>query len=93
MLLDLRQVSILADYFVLCTAESNRQAQAILETVSQDLKQQGLLPMHQPEGSPGAGWVLLDYGDIVIHVFDVDSRNFYRLEELWKDGRIVVKMQ
>lgn len=92
-LLDLRKVSVLADYFVICTSESNRQSQAILDAVAMALKQEGVLPLRGPEGSPGAGWTLLDYADIVVHVFDAPTRAFYRLEELWKDAQIVLKMQ
>lgn len=92
-LLDLRQVSVLADYFVLCTSESTRQSQAILDSVALTLKKEGLLPLHPMEGNPEAGWILLDYGDVVVHVFDSPTRQFYRLEELWKDALVVVKMQ
>lgn len=92
-MLDLRQVSVLADYFVICTSESDRQSQAILDAVMIQLKADGILPLRNPEGSPAAGWTLLDYGDVVLHVFDAPTRNFYRLEELWKEAQIVLKMQ
>lgn len=92
-LLDLRSVSLLADYFVLCTSESSRQSKAILEGVALDLKKAGHMPLQPPEGNPDAGWILLDYGDVVIHVFDARTREFYRLEELWKDARVVLKIQ
>lgn len=92
-LLDLRKVSVLADYFVICTSESNRQSQAILDAVAMGLKQAGVLPLRGPEGSPEAGWTLLDYTDVVVHVFDAPTRAFYRLEELWKDAQVVLRMQ
>lgn len=92
-LLDLRQVSLLADYFVICTSESTRQTQAIVNAVEQDLKTQGIRPFHAPEGSPDAGWMLLDYADVVVHIFDAPTRSFYNLEGLWKDALVVLKIQ
>ena len=92
-LLDLREVSVLADYFVICTAESNRQTVAILDSVAMALKKDGLLPLHPVEGDPGAGWSLLDYADVVLHVFDAPTRSFYNLEQLWKEAPVVLKIQ
>lgn len=92
-LLDLREVSMLADYFVICTAESSRQTAAILDSVAMELKKEGLLPLHPAEGDPGAGWTLLDYADVVMHVFDAPTRSFYNLEQLWKDAPVVLKIQ
>lgn len=92
-LLDLREVSVLADYFVVCTAESSRQTVAILESVAIELKKEGLLPLHPVEGDPGAGWSLLDYADVVLHVFDAPTRSFYNLEQLWKEAPVVLKIQ
>lgn len=93
-LLDLRQITVLTDYFVLCTSQSTRQTQAIIDSVATELKQQaGLLPLHPPEGSNDSGWALIDYSDVVVHVFDASTRSFYNLEDLWKDGTVVVKIQ
>ncbi len=92
-LLDLRQVSMLADYFVICTSESSRQTAAILDSMAIELKKDGLLPLHPAEGEPGAGWTLLDYADVVVHVFDAPTRSFYNLEQLWKDAQVVLKIQ
>lgn len=92
-LLDLRRVSVLADYFVICTSESTRQTQAIISAVEQDLKAEGVLPFHPVEGSPDAGWMLLDYADVVVHVFNAPTRSFYNLEQLWKDAQVVLKIQ
>lgn len=92
-LLDLGKVSVLADYFVICTADSSRQTIAILDSVAIELKKEGVLPYHPAEGDPTAGWTLLDYGDVVLHVFDAPTRSFYNLEQLWKDAPVVLKMQ
>lgn len=92
-LLDLSQVSVLADYFVICTAESSRQTTAILDAVAIELKKEGVLPLHPAEGEPGAGWTLLDYADVVLHVFDAATRSFYNLEQLWKEAPVVLKIQ
>lgn len=92
-LLDLREISMLADYFVICTAESSRQTTAILDSVAMELKKDGLLPLHPVEGDPGTGWTLLDYADVVVHVFDAPTRSFYNLEQLWKDAPVVLKIQ
>jgi ribosome-associated protein len=92
-LLDLRQVSVLADYFVICTSESDRQTKAILDSIASDLKQLGIMPLHPAEGGPGAGWTLLDYADVVVHVFSAPTREFYDLEQLWKDAQVVLKIQ
>jgi ribosome-associated protein len=93
-LLDLRQVTVLADYFVVCTSQSTRQTQAILDSVAKELKQAiGLLPLHPAEGSADSGWALIDYGDVVVHVFDAATRSFYNLEQLWKDAPVVLKIQ
>ena len=92
-LLDLREVSMLADYFVICTSESSRQTVAILDSMAMELKKDGLLPLHPAEGDPGAGWTLLDYADVVVHVFDAPTRSFYNLEQLWKDAPVVLKIQ
>lgn len=92
-LLDLRQISVLADYFVICTSESDRQTAAIVDSVAMDLKRGGTRPLNPAEGGKGAGWTLLDFADVVLHVFDPTTRQFYNLEELWKDAPVVVKIQ
>ncbi|MEA3335251.1 MAG: ribosome silencing factor [Chloroflexota bacterium] len=92
-LLDLREISVLADYFVICTSDSTRQTKAILDSIASDLKKEDILPLRPPEGKPDAGWTLLDYGDVVVHVFNESTRQFYDLEQLWKDAQVVLKIQ
>jgi len=85
-------VSLLADYFVLCNAESKPQFRAILEEVEKQAKAAGGRRLHV-EGEAESGWVLLDYGAVVVHIFDPELRAYYNLEHLWKEARLVVRIQ
>ena len=91
-LMDVRDICNFADYFVLNTAESSRQINAIAEEIEHVLKQEGERPVHR-EGAADSGWVLLDYGDVVIHTFAPEERQFYNLEELWSAARTIVRIQ
>jgi ribosome-associated protein len=91
-LLDMQGVSLLADFFVLCNAESTPQFKAILEEVEKQTRSAGSRRLHI-EGDASSGWVLLDYGSVVIHIFDPELRTYYNLEELWKQARLVVRIQ
>jgi ribosome-associated protein len=86
--LDLRDVTTFADYFVICSGANTRQIQAICEEIGQALKKRGELP-HSLEGYTHAEWVLADYGDYVIHVFSEKARTYYDLERLWRDAKTV----
>jgi len=92
-LLDIRGVSLIADYFVICTVASERQASAILKDLSEKVHEDfGRKPMHT-EGKPDSGWVLLDYGDVIVHVFSPTQRTFYNLEQLWAAATPIVRLQ
>lgn len=78
-------VSDFTDYFVLCSAGNERQALAIADSVELKLKAHGVRPLHV-EGAPRGHWVLVDYGDLVVHVFLEERRRFYGLERLWADA-------
>lgn len=92
LLLDIRDISILADYFVIGSAASARQTRAIVEWIKQEVRQTfDVRPWHV-EGEPESGWVLMDYGDIVVHLFTPEMRDYYDLEGLWRDGKVVVRM-
>jgi ribosome-associated protein len=92
-LLDIRGVSLIADYFVICTVGSERQAAAILKDLSATLLEEfGRKPLHT-EGKPDSGWVLLDYGDVILHVFSSTQRTFYNLEQLWAAATPIVRLQ
>lgn len=84
--LDISKIATFASYFLLCTGESSRQIQAIADEVEEQLRKQGHRPNHI-EGYRNAEWVLMDYLDLVIHVFSRSARSYYDLERLWRDGR------
>jgi ribosome-associated protein len=86
--LDLQGLSGIADYFLICSARSTTQADTVAEAVRMALKIQGVRPRHV-EGSAESGWLLLDYGDVVVHVFLEATRGFYALERLWGDAPLV----
>jgi len=83
--LDIRACTSVADYFIICSGSSSRQVQAIAESIEVDLKKQRLSPLGI-EGFAQGSWVLLDYGDMVMHVFYQPVREFYELERLWADA-------
>ncbi len=92
LLLDTHTVSYIADYFVIATGESERQIKAISDEIQRQLKAQSTLPLGV-EGKPESGWVLLDYGSVIAHLFSPDMREFYHLENLWAHAPVVVRMQ
>jgi ribosome-associated protein len=85
LVLDVRGLTSYADYFVLMTADSDRQAGAIADAVDEKLKQQGATKVGV-EGYESGRWILIDYGDVVAHVFNREARGFYDLEGLWADA-------
>src|SRR5258705_13843113 len=86
--LDLREIASFTDYFVLATGANERQVQAISDEVNESLKRSGSLAA-RVEGYKTAEWIILDYGDFVIHVFEQKARNFYDLERLWRGAKRV----
>ena len=92
MLLDARGVCSFAEYFVICSGDSERQIQAIYDEVTQALKKGGVLPRHV-EGAMDSGWLLLDFGDVVVHIFAPFEREYYQLDELWSRAIPVVTIQ
>jgi ribosome-associated protein len=90
---DLRALTPIADYFVIGEAASDRQINALVEHVRDEMKKQfGLLPI-RIEGRGEGGWVLMDYGSVVVHLFDPDVRAYYDLEGLWREAPILMRMQ
>lgn len=86
--LDLSEVSDFTDYFLIASGTNERQVQAIADGVERGLRDAGVRTLHS-EGYSRARWVLLDYGDFVVHVFDAETRSFYGLERLWSDAAVV----
>jgi len=86
--LDIRGIAQFADFFVLCTGQSSRQLKAIAEHLRVELKKDGVTSLGR-EGEPASGWLLLDYVDVLVHIFDPDARSYYQLELLWGDAPTV----
>lgn len=91
-LLDVTGLCSFADYFVITSGESGRQLGAIYDEIEDVLKQAGAKAIYR-EGTPDSGWMVLDYGDVIVHIFAPAERAFYNLEELWGAGRAVLRMQ
>lgn len=91
-LIDLRAVTTLADYFVIATGTSARQIGAISRAVEDAMEERGLR-LFTREGQPADGWILLDYGQIVVHVFGPEQRAYYDLERRWRDASTVLRIQ
>ena len=87
-LIRIDKITTLAEYFVICTGSSNTQINALCDEVEKRLPEAGEEPLHR-EGYRGGTWVLLDYGCVVVHVFNDEARKFYSLEHLWADGEEV----
>lgn len=87
--LDISGVSIIADYFIICSGRSKTQVQAISERIQEKLEENGVRARRR-EGFREGNWVLLDYADVVVHVFLESERQFYNLERLWGDARVMV---
>ena len=92
-LLDISDVSIVADYFVIASASTERQGKALIEAVTAQCKERLKAQSRRVEGDPSEGWVVIDYGGVVVHLFAPEARSYFDLEELWKDGRVIVRVQ
>ena len=90
-LLDTTKISSFADYFIICSGDSERQIEAIHRAISEVLKEEGEVHYHT-EGTAASGWMLLDVGNIVVHIFSPPERNFYQLESFWSAAPVIVKM-
>jgi ribosome-associated protein len=84
----LRGLSTITDYFVICSGESTTQVKAIQEQIEETLKKKGVRPIGI-EGRSHSHWILIDYGDVIVHIFEESTRTFYELEKLWIDAKKV----
>jgi ribosome-associated protein len=91
-MLDTRQVCSFADYFVICSGDSTRQIEAIWQEICETLKHDGVAP-YRSEGAADSGWVLLDLGEVIVHIFSKPQRDYYRLDDLWCKATPIVKIQ
>lgn len=85
-IIDISEVSVIADYFIIAAGKNKNQIQALSDAVNEKLGRAGL-PLRQIEGYNNANWILLDFGDIIVHIFDKENRLFYDLERIWRDGK------
>ena len=91
-MLDIRKLSIIADYFVICSGTGDRHVKAIAKEIDEKLGDTGVNPLNV-EGMGEGQWVLMDYGDVLVHVFEPSTREFYRLEQLWAGAQPVLVVQ
>jgi ribosome-associated protein len=93
LLLYLRNLSSVADYFVVCSGSSERQLRAIAEAIEEYVYKEYRVDVHHVEGLNGSGWILLDYRDVVVHIFLPSQRSYYNLEGLWAKAPVLLRMQ
>lgn len=91
-LLDLAELTTLADAFVICSGGSERQIDAIADGIVEALREEGVRPIGR-EGTPASHWVLVDFGSVIVHVFTPPERDYYSLEKHWASARVVVRVQ
>jgi len=92
LLLDIGKVTLFADYFVIASAQTVRQMQALCDAINSELAKDSITPYGR-EGAPASGWVLLDLGDVIVHIFGPEERHFYDLEGLYRQATPVVRIQ
>lgn len=88
-IIDISNISILADYFIIAGGKNKSHIQTLADSVNEDLAKEGILPK-QIEGYNTASWILMDYGDVIVHVFSEEDRLFYDLEKIWSDGKSIL---
>ena len=92
LLLDIQGHSSFTDYFIVCSGTSDRMLQALADAAAETVRKRYKLPV-RIEGEPRDGWILVDFGDVILHIFSPDRREYYRLEELWDQGKILLHLQ
>ncbi len=89
--LDIIDIASFTDYFVIATGTSRRMLQSLTSTLARDIKTK----FHKtslPQGDPDSGWIVLDYGDVVVHLFSNEQREYYQIEDLWSEGNVVLRV-
>ena len=87
-IIDIREISVIADYFVIASASNSNQIQAMMDAVEEELYKEGY-HCAQKEGNQNSSWVLMDYKDLIVHIFSKEDRLFYDLERIWRDGKFL----
>jgi ribosome-associated protein len=93
LLLDLADVCSFTDYFVIATGISERTLRSLADEIRKKVKDEFEGLLGRQEGAPASGWVLLDYGDVIVHLFSAEMRRYYKLEQLWEAGRVLLRVQ
>ena len=91
-MLDVRALCSFADYFVICTGDAKRHIEAIWQSIADVLRSRDILP-HHSEGTPDSGWLLADFGSVIVHIFGPAERDYYQLDRLWDKAIPVVRSQ
>jgi ribosome-associated protein len=91
-LIDIRDLAVFADYFIICSGTSDRMLNALADSVTEFIHAKYQWPV-RAEGEPREGWILIDAGNIIVHLFSPDRRDYYKLEDLWSKGKILLHMQ
>ena len=86
--IDISKISVMADYFIIASGSNKNQVQALADNVEEEMLKRGI-HCNQIEGYPSGNWILMDYGNFIVHVFNQDDRLFYDLERIWKDGELI----
>ncbi len=93
LLLDIRDQAVFTDFFLLCNGENERQLQALADGIAESAKKEMNTQPWGIEGEAASGWLLVDFGDVVVHLFSAEKRRYYNLDDLWGDGHVVLRMQ
>jgi ribosome-associated protein len=91
-LLDIQDLTVIADYFVICSGTSSRMLNALARAVNDHVREKFQVKS-RVEGDPQYGWLLADFGDVILHVFSPEQRDYYKLEEFWSAGKVRVRLQ
>lgn len=92
-LLDIRDEALFTDYFLICNGDNERQLRTLADSIVEDAKKKAGQLAWGREGEAESGWLLMDFGDLVVHLFSPEKREYYRLEELWSDAHVVLRLQ
>lgn len=93
LLLDIRDQAVFSDYFIICNGESDRQLKSLMDAVIESAREEAGTRPRGTEGEPESGWILVDLGAVMVHLFSPEKREYYSLEDIWSDGHVVLRMQ